>query len=83
LTQLGSNLLKHGVGFEEATQVFDDLAARVYADPDHSDDETRRIIVGRTEVFRVLFVSYSYRTGNIRIISAREANRNEIKRYGR
>lgn len=34
----------HGVGFEEALTVFADPLARIFDDPDHSDDESREII---------------------------------------
>ena len=33
------NLEKHGVGFEEATDVFDDDLSSTVADPSHSDSE--------------------------------------------
>ena len=35
------NLRKHGVSFEEASTVFDDLLADFYEDPDHSVHEKR------------------------------------------
>jgi len=35
-----SNLLKHGVSFEEAETVFLDDSARLIDDPDHSEEET-------------------------------------------
>ena len=34
-----SNLLKHGVSFEEAASVFDDVLAAIYENPDHSTSE--------------------------------------------
>ncbi|WP_263381779.1 BrnT family toxin [Granulicella arctica] len=33
-----ANKQKHGVAFEEAATVFKDEDAKVYSDPDHSDD---------------------------------------------
>jgi uncharacterized DUF497 family protein len=41
-----SNLVKHGVSFQEAATVFDDPLALTYFDPDHSDDEDRYITFG-------------------------------------
>ena len=36
-----SNLSKHGVSFEEAKTVFDDVLYVDFYDPDHSEDEAR------------------------------------------
>ncbi len=41
-----TNAGKHGVTFEEATTVFEDIYARLIDDPDHSDKESRFIILG-------------------------------------
>lgn len=80
-----SNLLKHGVSFEEATAVFDDPHARSYFDSDHSQDENRFILLGMTSGARLLIVCYCYRENGttIRIISARKANGQETKTYQR
>jgi len=40
------NLARHGVSFQEATTVFDDLLSITVPDPDHSVEEDRFIIVG-------------------------------------
>jgi len=41
-----SNLIKHGVSFEEAQTVFSDESARLIDDPDHSGDEDRFLLLG-------------------------------------
>lgn len=41
-----ANLKKHGVGFDEARSVFADERAKIIADPGHSDDEGRFILLG-------------------------------------
>jgi hypothetical protein len=41
-----SNLVKHGVSFEEAQTVFLDESARLMDDPDHSEDENRFVLLG-------------------------------------
>ena len=41
-----SNLIKHGVSFEEAQTVFLDENARLIDDPDHSLDEERFVLLG-------------------------------------
>ncbi len=78
-----SNLRKHGVSFEEAQSVFYDPYARLIADPDHSDEEDRFILLGLSLKFRVLLVCHCYREqdGIIRIISARESTKQEMKSY--
>ena len=40
------NKRKHGVSFEEAKSAFFDENARVISDPEHSDDESRFILLG-------------------------------------
>jgi uncharacterized DUF497 family protein len=42
-----ANFKKHGVAFSEALAVFADPLARIFDDPDHSDDEKREIIIGQ------------------------------------
>lgn len=42
-----ANRAKHEVSFEEARSAFADDGALIVADPEHSDDETVRIISAR------------------------------------
>jgi len=76
-----ANLLKHGVSFDEAKTVFEDLLHIDFYDPDHSDDEDRYIIVGQSHQRQLLIVSYTERGNLIRLISAREATRMEKNAY--
>ena len=77
------NQRKHGVSFEEAQSVFFDDAAREFFDPDHSEDEERFLLVGRSYRLRVLLICHCHREskGVIRIISARRATRKERAVY--
>jgi len=79
------NQKKHGVSFEEAESVFFDEKAREYFDPDHSDEEGRFLLVGRSYRLRMLLVCHCYREDErvIRIISARRATRAERSAYMR
>src|SRR5215813_14035771 len=79
------NQKKHGVSFEEAESVFFDEKAREYFDPDHSDEEDRFLLVGRSYRLRMLLVCHCYREDErlIRIISARRATRAERSAYQR
>ena len=74
---------KHGVSFEEATGVFYDDHALLIADPDHSLDEDRYILLGLGIAMRMLVVCHCYRERDevIRIISARKATRRERAKY--
>ena len=80
-----SNESKHGVTFEEATTAFYDAYARVIADPDHSDEEERFVIIGFSRKVKVLTVCHCHRGAEdrIRIISARKATKNEENQYWR
>lgn len=78
-----SNRRKHGVSFEEARSAFLDENARAVPDPDHSDEEDRFVILGLSISLRVPVVCHCYRQEAevIRIISARKADRDEVKQY--
>ena len=81
------NFLKHKVSFEEARTVFDDENAFYDDDPDHSIEEMRFIVIGKSEEFeREITVCYCDRSVTddeeiIRIISARRAEKHEIEIY--
>jgi hypothetical protein len=75
------NLQKHGVSFEEASTVFSDPVSRTIPDPLHSEEEDRFVILGESHRFRVLVAVFTERGDNIRIISARRANRRERTDY--
>lgn len=75
------NLRKHRVSFEEATSVFGDALAMNMPDPDHSLDENRFILLGLSHKLRLLVVAYAERGRVTRIISAREATRQERKQH--
>jgi len=77
-----ANRRKHRVGFEEASTVFNDGLARIFDDVAHSTGEQREIIIGHSILNRLLVVSFAeLETGNIRVISARLANRKELEDY--
>jgi uncharacterized protein len=80
-----SNRKRHGVSFEEARTVFLDENARLIADPDHSADEDRFLLLGLSLRLRRLVVSHCYRQSDevVRIISARRADPTERRDYAR
>jgi uncharacterized DUF497 family protein len=77
------NKEKHDVSFEQATTVFDDENAKYLPDDNHSDYEERFYIIGSDLYRNKLTVCHCYRNGDeiIRIISAWEATKREIKIY--
>ena len=76
-----ANLKNHRVSFDEAKTVFDDPLFVIFADPDHSFEENRFVIMGESNQNRLLVVSYTERPKSTRLISAREATRPERKKY--
>lgn len=76
-----ANKRKHGVPFEEATTVFDDLRLLVKYDAAHSAAEDRWNAIGTSNKLRALSVTYARRGGSVRIISARKATRAESQEY--
>ena len=69
-----SNLVKHGVGFEEASTIFGDPSSLTIPDPEHSLSEKRYITMGKAFTGKLLVVVHTERGDNIRIISARWAS---------
>lgn len=73
------NKRKHGISFETAAHVFEDINRIEYFDEAHSADEDRFIVLGL--VRKVLFVVYTDRGDVTRIISARKATEAETEVY--
>lgn len=76
-----ANLKKHEVSFDEAKTVFDDSLFIIFADPDHSSDENRFIIMGESNQNRLLVVSFTERPAATRLICARRATSAERRKY--
>lgn len=74
-----ANMKKHGIPFELAAKVFLDECRIEIFDEAHSIDEERFITIGMAG--EVLFVVYTERTPNIRLISARLATTRERSIY--
>jgi uncharacterized DUF497 family protein len=72
---------KHGVTRVEAEQVFITERLLVIGDERHSVAERRYHAFGQTEAGRWLHVSFTMRGSRVRVISARDMNRKERKRY--
>jgi len=78
-----ANRKKHGIWFEEARSVFDDVHGRLFLDSEHSNREDRFILIGYNSASQLLVVVHCYRESDsvIRIISARKATKKERVYY--
>lgn len=76
-----TNSRNHGVTFDEASTVFGDPLALLMPDPDHSLDEKRYLLLGRSSQHRLVVVAFAERTPRTRLISARRATQRERRRY--
>lgn len=81
-----SNLLKHGIPFDVAKQVFEDPFSTSEMDRVVEGEERWRTI-GRVGLATILFVAHTWFDDDgefhVRIISARKANKQEVKSYER
>jgi uncharacterized DUF497 family protein len=81
------NANKHGVTFGEAIEVFKDpMALTLYEDEESTPDEDRWVTVGLVNNRHYLLVVHTYHDQSsdgvtIRVISARQATKHEIKQY--
>ena len=78
----GKNWEKHKVSDTEAEEVFfnDPLVAGL--DSAHSQNESRYFALGQTNSGRRLFIAFTIRGKLIRIVSARDMSRQELREYG-
>lgn len=72
---------KHRVSERETEQVFFDDRKVIYKDALHSKLEKRMIVLGKTKDERLLYIVFTTRNSKIRIISARDINKKEVKFY--
>ncbi len=77
------NQKKHSISFEEAQTVFSDVSACIFNDEWHSSiEEQREIIIGHSQNNRILIVCFiEAKKNTIRIINARKATKQEMKKY--
>ncbi len=75
-----SNVKKHSISFSDAEAVFYDDRSLTMEDPD-AQGEQRFLTIGLDTLGRVLVVCYTEREERTRIISARKAEKPEVKNY--
>lgn len=59
------NIRKHGVSFHEAQSVFGDPLSLTILDPEHSEDESRFLILGLSGVERLVVACHTERSGSV------------------
>jgi len=78
---LEKNWKKHKVHFKEAEEVFFNKPLKIFLDIRHSIVEKRFQALGVTDNRRKLTIFFTIRNKKIRIISVRNQNKKEEKRY--
>ena len=77
-----AHISRHGVELWEAEEALLD-PGRIGTPARNVGRETRRAALGATEAGRVLFVVYTRRRGKVRVVTARDAEDREKRRYRR
>lgn len=75
------NFDKHGVTNQECEEVFMDENKVMHKDLAHSIKENRFLLIGKTQSERLLFLVFTLRKDQIRVISARDLNQKEYRLY--
>ncbi len=78
---IDKNLVSHGVTSLECEQGFFNIPLISYEDIRHSQIEKRYFALGKTDAGRFLFIVFTVRNKQIRIISARDMNKKERQVY--
>ncbi len=78
---IDKNWLAHRVSSFECERVFFNLPMVTYEDREHSQGEKRYYVLGKTDAGRFLFIVFTIRKKQIRIISARDMNKKERQVY--
>ncbi|MBK6712249.1 MAG: BrnT family toxin [Chloroflexi bacterium] len=78
---LEKNWHLHEVTNGECEELFFNLPLIVASDDKHSQLEQRFYALGRTDRERWLFVAFTIRNSLIRVISARDMNQKEARKY--
>ncbi len=72
---------EHGLETSEIEEVFFSRKKLLKIDDKHSHVEPRYLLIGRNQRARWLYVVFTMRQENIRVISARYMHDKEIKKY--
>lgn len=79
---IDKNWDRHKVYYRETEEIFFNKPLLVFSDKEHSCYEARFQALGVTNKKRKLSIFFTIRKNQIRIISARDQNKKERKKYG-
>jgi len=74
------NIQKHGISFEEATEIFYDIVF-TSIDDRYDYDEIREISIGAIQGVVIITVAHTDRNDKIRLITARKSTPKERRTY--
>lgn len=73
---------KHKIDFALITDIFDDSYGVYREDSEHSEDQIRYSVTGLTAEYGLVFAVFTYTdNGEIRLITARRAEKWRVKEY--
>jgi uncharacterized DUF497 family protein len=72
---------EHNIDFVEIIDIFDDPFSIDFEDHEHSDDEKRYGVIGKTVRYGLVILIYSVRGEQIRFITARRAEKWMVNEY--
>lgn len=75
------NWEKHKVHFREAEEILFNKPIKIFPDAKHSIKEKRFMALGVTDNLRKLAVIFTIRNEKVRVISARNQNKKERRKY--
>ena len=76
------NWIKHKVDYKESEEIFFNKPLLISEEVKHSSKEKRFESQGQTNKGRKLFIAFTIRDNKIRIISARDQDNKERRKYG-
>lgn len=78
---IAKNWDKHLVSPSESEQIFFNKPLIIAQDTKHSQEEVRYYALGVTDSRRCLFIAFTVRNRQIRVISSRDMSKKERKKY--
>ncbi len=80
---INKNWISHQVSNLECEEVFFNIPLLLANDKKHSQYEKRYYVLGHTNANRWLFVTFTVRKNKIWVISARDMNQREERKYAK
>jgi len=78
---INKNFVAHDVSHFECEEIFFNIPILIQQDQKHKQNEKRYFALGRTDLHRYLFIAFTIRDTALRVISARDMNKREVRIY--